>query len=48
MIVLPDFTDPFNYENGFYLTCEPNRIGKFLAHYELFKRAIQIPGDIVE
>ena len=48
MIKLPDFNDPFSYENGFYLTCEPARVGKFLAHYELFKMAICVPGDIVE
>ena len=48
MIILPNFNDPFSYENGFYLTCEPGRIGKFLAHYELFKMASAIPGAIVE
>ena len=48
MITLPDFSDPFTYENGFYLTCYPSRIGKFLAHYELFKMASHVPGAIVE
>lgn len=48
MIVLPNFDDSFSYENGFYLTCEAGRIGKFLAHYELFKLAMAVPGALVE
>jgi hypothetical protein len=48
MINLPDFNSAFDYENGFYLTCEASRIGKFLAHYELYKIARKVPGDIVE
>ena len=38
----------FEYENGFYLTCSPSRIGKMLAHYELYKKTSQTPGAIVE
>lgn len=48
MIKLPDFDKAFEYENGFYLTCDINRIGKIIAHYELFKSAADIPGAIVE
>lgn len=48
MINLPDFETPFDYENGFYLTCDSGRIGKFLAHYELFKITQEISGAIVE
>ena len=48
MISLPDFERAFDYENGFYLTCESSRVGKFLAHYELYKLALRVPGDIVE
>ncbi len=48
MIELPSFDDPFSFENGFYLTCDAARIGKFLAHYELFKMALGKPGAIVE
>ncbi len=36
------------YENGFYLTSEPYRIGKILAHYELYKHIVELPGDVVE
>jgi len=45
---LPDFDRAFDHENAFYLTCEPARIGKFIAHYELFKMSLDIPGAIVE
>lgn len=38
----------FYYENGFMLTSEIYRIGNFLAHYELYKKIIELPGDIVE
>src|SRR5262249_10956897 len=48
MIELPDFSKAFEYENGFYLSCDVTRIGKLLAHYELFKRVIDVPGAIVE
>jgi len=38
----------FDYENGFYLTTEPYRMGNILAHYELYKKIINLPGDVVE
>ena len=38
----------FDYENGFYTTLTESRIGKFLAHYVLYKRIINLPGEIVE
>ena len=38
----------FEYENGFYLTTPLSRIGKLLAHYELYKKIIDIPGEVVE
>lgn len=38
----------WNYENGFYLTSTPNRINNLLVHYELYKRIIDLPGDIFE
>lgn len=38
----------FEYENGFYATSMESRFAKLLAHYELYKRIINLPGDIVE
>jgi len=39
---------PWSHENNFYLTCDPSRIGKLLAHFELFQRTHDLPGAIVE
>jgi len=38
----------YDYENGFYLTSNINRIGKIVAHYELYKSIVNPPGHIVE
>ena len=38
----------FEYENNFYLNCHPSRIGKVLAQNELYKKIINLPGEIVE
>ncbi|MGD9901854.1 MAG: TylF/MycF/NovP-related O-methyltransferase [Vicinamibacterales bacterium] len=48
MIDLPDFTKPFDHENGFYLSCDVTRLSKILAQYELFKATLDVPGAIVE
>ncbi|MFM1651290.1 TylF/MycF/NovP-related O-methyltransferase [Brevibacillus sp. B_LB10_24] len=48
MINMPAFEKDFEYENNFYLSCDPIRIGKLIAHYELFKMTLDIPGAIVE
>lgn len=48
MIQLPEFSRSFEYENNFYLSCHPTRISKILAHYELYKMTMNIPGCIVE
>ena len=48
MIKLPNFHRPFDYENNFYLSCDNSRIGKMIAHYELFKLSSKIPGCIIE
>lgn len=48
MIDLPDFSQAFFYENGFYLSCDNSRIGKLIAHYELFRMSENVPGAIVE
>jgi hypothetical protein len=38
----------WNYENGFYLTSHLTRLSKMLAHYELYKSIVNLPGQIVE
>lgn len=43
-----DETKPFDYENGFYLTSKPARIGNILAHYELYKMIKDLPRNLVE
>jgi hypothetical protein len=48
MIKLPDFKRAYEHENDFYLSCDITRIGKILAHYELYKMTKDIPGAIVE
>jgi hypothetical protein len=48
MIQLPNFNNTFEYENNFYLSCQTSRIGKLLAHYELYKQVENLPGAIVE
>lgn len=48
MIELPDFEKAFDYENDFYLASHPSRLAKVLAHYEIFKMTLEVPGDIFE
>ncbi len=43
-----DETKDFMYENGFYLTSQPYRMGNMLAHYELYKMITHLPGDVIE
>ena len=38
----------WDYENGFYLTSHLTRLAKMLAHYELYKTIVGLPGQIVE
>lgn len=45
---LPDFSKAMDYENNFYLSCDYTRISKILAHYELYKMTLDIPGVIME
>lgn len=40
--------DTFEYENGFYLTMDNERMGKLIAHYVLYNKIINLPGAIVE
>jgi hypothetical protein len=43
-----DIEKCWDYENGFYLTSHPKRIPKLVAHYELYKKIITLPGAVVE
>ncbi|WP_026449911.1 TylF/MycF/NovP-related O-methyltransferase [Aequorivita capsosiphonis] len=43
-----DINKKWDYENGFYLTSETGRIGKFLNHLEIYKKIIDLPGDVLE
>ncbi len=45
---LPSVQDAYEHENAFYLTCSPGRLGKLLAHHELYQRAKGVPGAFVE
>lgn len=38
----------WEYENGFYLTCETGRIGKLLNHFEIYKKILDLPGEVME
>ena len=48
MINQYDETKAMDYENGFYLTSDISRMGNIIAHYELYKRIINLPGDVIE
>ncbi len=43
-----DLTKKWDYENGFYLTCETGRIGKLMNHLEIYKRIVGLEGDVLE
>jgi len=43
-----DFSKKRDYENGFHLTCETRRMGKFINHLEIYKQIIGLPGDVLE
>lgn len=38
----------WDYENGFYVTSNITRLAKIIAHYELYKSIINLPGHIVD
>ena len=38
----------WDYENGFYWFSPYNRIAKQIAHWELYKKILEVPGDIIE
>lgn len=48
MIGTFDETKDFMYENGFYLTSQPYRMGNILSHWELYKMITNLPGGVLE
>lgn len=46
--MIADQDKKWEYEIGFYLTCENERIGKFLNQLEIYKLILDKPGDILE
>nr|WP_315255312.1 TylF/MycF/NovP-related O-methyltransferase [uncultured Flavobacterium sp.] len=40
--------DPYEFENGFFKYSKPERLMKAIAHYELYKKIIHLPGAVVE
>jgi hypothetical protein len=43
-----DTDKAWDYENGYYLTSPVTRLAKAVAHYELYKSIIGLPGHVVE
>lgn len=43
-----DMEKTWEYENGFYLTSHPSRLAKSIVHWELYKKILSLPGEIVE
>lgn len=41
-------SDIYEVENNFYLRSDPSRLAKLIAHYELYKRILNLAGSIVE
>lgn len=35
-------------ENTFYINSKTSRIAKFIYHYEIYKKIVNIPGDVLE
>ncbi len=45
---LPTNVGKWDFENGFYLTCENSRISDFISHCEIYKMILGLPGDVAE
>lgn len=48
MAAFVPMADPYEAENSFYLQSHPSRLAKLLAHYELYRRIVPLPGAVVE
>ncbi|WP_417772375.1 TylF/MycF/NovP-related O-methyltransferase [Stappia sp.] len=40
--------DVWDYENGFAWFSHPSRLAKALAHFEIYKQIVPLPGDLLE
>lgn len=40
--------DYYTHENAYFSQVDAFRFGKFLSHYEIYKKSLGVPGDIVE
>lgn len=38
----------YHYENGFFITSDKRRLAKTIAHYELYRKIIDLPGAVIE
>lgn len=38
----------WDYENGYYWFADTRRFGKFCAHFELYQKILDLPGDVAE
>ena len=45
---LPNFEEAFDYENAYFLSCQPNRLSKTVAHLDAYRRILDLPGHVVE
>ena len=43
-----DLEQQWDYENGYYITSHITRMAKMLAHFELYKSIIHLPGHVIE
>ena len=41
-------TDIWNSENIYHLKTDITRISKLIYHYEIYKKIISLPGDVIE
>ena len=47
-IKFPNFKKMYDYETNFHLTMKSERLAKLICHYEIFKKIINVSGDVVE
>jgi hypothetical protein len=45
---IKDNVNEWDFENGFYLTSQNNRLSDFISHLELYKMILNLPGDVLE